>query len=325
MMGTEKTSQFDESRETAMGILVIGSVFVDIKGYPLEKYIPGGRNAGRVIQTHGGVCRNVVEDIGNIGLAPAFLSVVDDSGLGTDVIHRLQRHQVNTDHVLRHPDGLGTWLAVFDHTGDVVASISKRPDLTPLLEVLEEQGDRLVREADSVVVEIDIDLPILEKILALSKKHRKEVYGVVSIMSLALERRELLQKMSCIVFNRQEAGMFFSDDFAGKTVEEMQAILVDKLTRANIPRMVITLGAEGAVHAELGKSSGYCPSHQLEPIDTTGAGDAFFTGVAIGLTYGKSLAEACRIGTRLATSVILTRESVCPRFRPEEFGLPRPE
>ena len=296
-----------------MGILVIGSVFVDIKGYPLEKYIPGGRNAGRVIQTHGGVCRNVVEDIGNIGLAPAFLSVVDDSGLGTDVIHRLQRHQVNTDYVLRHPDGLGTWLAVFDHTGDVVASISKRPDLS------------LISEADSVVVEIDIDLPILEKILALSKKHGKEVYGVVSIMSLALERRELLQKMSCIVFNRQEAGMFFSDEFDGKTVEEMQAILVDKLTRANIPRMVITLGAEGAVHAELGRDSGYCPSHQLEPIDTTGAGDAFFTGVAIGLTYGKSLAEACRIGTRLATSVILTRESVCPRFRPEEFGLPNPK
>ena len=102
-------------------------------------------------------------------------------------------------------------------------------------------------------------------------------------------------------------------------------LLVDKLTRANIPRMVITLGAEGAVHAELGKDSGYCPSHQLEPIDTTGAGDAFFTGVAIGLTYGKSLAEACRIGTRLATSVILTRESVCPRFRPEEFGLPNPK
>ena len=34
------------------------------------------------------------------------------------------------------------------------------------------------------------------------------------------------------------------------------------------------------------------------------------------------LAESCGIGTRLACSVISTRESVCPRFRPEEFGLP---
>ena len=49
-----------------MGILVIGAVFVDIKGYPLEQYIPGGRNVGRVIQVHGGVSRNVVEDIANV-------------------------------------------------------------------------------------------------------------------------------------------------------------------------------------------------------------------------------------------------------------------
>ena len=28
-----------------MGIVVIGAVFVDIKGYPLSTYIPGGRNA----------------------------------------------------------------------------------------------------------------------------------------------------------------------------------------------------------------------------------------------------------------------------------------
>ena len=38
-----------------MGIVVIGAVFVDIKGYPLSTYIPGGRNAGRVEQMHGGV------------------------------------------------------------------------------------------------------------------------------------------------------------------------------------------------------------------------------------------------------------------------------
>ena len=46
-----------------MGIVVIGAVFVDIKGYPLSTYIPGGRNAGRIEQVHGGVSRNVVEDI----------------------------------------------------------------------------------------------------------------------------------------------------------------------------------------------------------------------------------------------------------------------
>ena len=46
----------------AMGSVVLGAVFVDIKGYPLSAYIPGGRNAGRIEQVHGGVSRNVVEE-----------------------------------------------------------------------------------------------------------------------------------------------------------------------------------------------------------------------------------------------------------------------
>lgn len=33
-----------------MGIVVLGAVFVDIKGYPTSTYIPGGRNVGRVEQ-----------------------------------------------------------------------------------------------------------------------------------------------------------------------------------------------------------------------------------------------------------------------------------
>ena len=44
-----------------MGIVVIGAVFVDIKGYPYANFIPQGRNAGNVETVHGGVGRNVAE------------------------------------------------------------------------------------------------------------------------------------------------------------------------------------------------------------------------------------------------------------------------
>ena len=82
-----------------MGIVVIGAVFVDIKGFPIDAYIPTGRNAGHIKYIHGGVSRNVVEDIANIELRPTFLSIVDDSALGEDVIRKLQRHKVNTEYV----------------------------------------------------------------------------------------------------------------------------------------------------------------------------------------------------------------------------------
>ena len=42
-----------------MGIVVIGDVFIDVKGYSTAPFIPGGRNAGVIQQIHGGVGRNV--------------------------------------------------------------------------------------------------------------------------------------------------------------------------------------------------------------------------------------------------------------------------
>ena len=60
---------------------------------------PGGRNAGRIEQVHGGVCRNVAEDIANVELRPTFVSLVDDTGSGQDVIDKLARHKVNTRYI----------------------------------------------------------------------------------------------------------------------------------------------------------------------------------------------------------------------------------
>ena len=64
-----------------MGIVVIGAVFVDIKGFPEDVYVPEGRNAGRIEYIHGGVTRNVVEDIANVELRPTYVSIVDTSAL----------------------------------------------------------------------------------------------------------------------------------------------------------------------------------------------------------------------------------------------------
>ena len=303
------------------GIVVLGASFVDIKGYPIAQYIPGGRNAGRVVQVHGGVARNVVEDIANVELEPTFVSLVDQTGTGADVIEKLNRHRVNTEYMRRTEDGLGTWLALFDNNGDVVGSISKRPDLSEIGNILDEKGDEIFEGADSVIVEIDMDPAIMKKAFALAEKYNKTVYAVVSNMSIAMERRDLLKKTGCIVCNEQEAGMLFSEDYAVVTPEQMQEILVDRARLAGIPRIIVTMGERGAAYADIEGESGVCPALRVDVVDTTGAGDAFFAGVAIGLTYNKTVGEACVIGTRLAASVIASRENVCPRFRPEEFGI----
>ncbi len=303
------------------GIVVLGAVFVDIKGFPEDIYVPDGRNAGRVEYVHGGVSRNVVEDIANLELRPTFLGIVDDSALGEAVVRKLENHKVNTSYMQLIPNGMGTWLAVFDNNGDLAGSISQRPDLSAVLTMLEEKGDEIIGECDSVVVEVDMDKDIIKKVVQLCEKYQKKLYGVVSNINLVVERRDFLQKFDCFICNQLEAGVFFTDDYSEKTPDELSSILSERISVAKIPSMIVTMGGQGAVYADMDGNKGFCPAKKVQVKDTTGAGDAFCAGVSSGLTYGKTLSEAVEIGTRLAASVITSSENVCPRFLPEEFGI----
>ncbi len=304
-----------------MGIVVIGTVFVDIKGFPGDNYIPGGRNAGKVEYVQGGVARNVAEDIANLELRPTFVGTVDPTSMGRDVVDKLKRHKVNVDYVKTKPDGMGTWLALFDNNGEVAGSISKRPNTYQVMPILEEHGDEIIQNCDSVIFELDMHKDVVKKIFELAAKYQKKVYALVSNMSIAIERRDFLQMLDCFICNEQEAGMLFLDDYTDTTPERLCDILSEKVKAANIPAMIVTMGSKGAVYADRNGEKGTIAARKVVVKDTTGAGDAFCAGAMSGLTYGKSLAESVQIGTVLASSVITSSDNVCPRFRPEEFGL----
>lgn len=304
-----------------MGIVVIGAAFVDIKGFPHNIYIPDGRNVGRIEYIHGGVARNVVEDIANVELRPTYVGIVDDTSLGDAVLQKLKNHKINTDYVLTIPDGMGTWLAVFDNNGDVAGSISKRPNMLPVVELLERKGDEIISQADSVVLECDLNKALVKKVIELCQKHHKKLFALVSNMSIAAERRDLLKYYDCFICNQQEAGLLFADDYSEYTPEQMCEVLDKKVHAAHIPAMVVTMGAKGAVYSNLQGDKGICAARKVHVKDTTGAGDAFCAGVSIGLTYGKTMPEAIEIGSYLAASVITSSENVCPRFMPKEIGL----
>ena len=307
-----------------MAIVVFGTVFVDIKGFPDDVYSPTGRNAGRVETVHGGVGRNVAEDIANMELRPKFVSVVSDDASGEEVLRKLNKHKVNTDYVLRRPDGMGIWLAVFDNTGDLAGSISKRPDMDDLAGLLDEKGDEIFSDADSVVVEIDMDKEIIKRIFHYARKYGIKVFAVVSNMVIASQRRDFLQSIDCFVCNLQEAGILFVDDFSALEPEDMAEELYRRIDKADIPSMVVTLGSRGSVYASRDGDRGYFPPETVKVRDTSGAGAAFCAGVSAGLTYGKTLRQSVEIGTRLAASVITISESTCPRFLPQELGLDVP-
>ena len=88
----------------------------------------------------------------------------------------------------------------------MTAAISKRPDTTPLIDLLAEQGDEIFADCDSIALELDLEKETVKQTLKYAKKYGKKVYAAVSNMSIAMERRDFLQQIDCFVCNQQELG-----------------------------------------------------------------------------------------------------------------------
>lgn len=94
---------------------------------------------------------------------------------------------------------MGTWLAIFDDDGDVVSSISKRPNFLPIVNTMEEYGDEIFSNCDSISVELDADKRIIKKVLEFAKKYKKHVYASITNMSIAVDRRNFFKNVDCVV------------------------------------------------------------------------------------------------------------------------------
>lgn len=294
-------------------MLVFGAVFVDVKGFPAGKYIPTGRNIGRVEFVHGGVCRNVAENFARLGVPVRFVSMVEDSAMGSEVLARLDSLGVDTSHVLREENGMGMWLAILDEKGDLAGSISRQPDFVPLERYVASHADELLSGGDDVVIEFDMNPEIAASVLEAARRYGNKVYSIVGNMGVILKHPEYLREVDCFICNENEAGRLFGLDLSTHTPDDMLSVLVEKSREAGISSMVVTMGAQGAVYADHAKNtSGFCPAEKVDMVDSSGAGDAFFTGTVAAITRGRELSKAVYAGTKLAALTLQVAESCCP-------------
>lgn len=286
-------------------MLVIGAVFVDVKGFARNKYMPLERNVGDVQVTAGGVCRNVAENLSKLGRETVFVSMVDNDGMGAQVREDLSALGVNVEHVISADRGMGMWLAILDENGNLAGSISRQPDFTALEAYLREKGDAILAAADGVALEFDMSAEISAMVMALAKRHGKPVYSIVGNMGVILKHPELLHDVSCFICNEMEAGRLFREDLTTLGPDEMLEVLKRGSAVAGIPAMVITMGPNGAVYVDHRTGEfGYCPPLDVAVVDTTGAGDAFFSAAVAALMDGAALSEAVQAGTKLAARTL---------------------
>ena len=294
--------------------VVIGTTFVDIKGFSKDDYDPLGRNIGEVKFVHGGVGRNVVENFANVGMPVSYVGMLEDSAIGLEVEKRLKEIGTDLSSVVKVPDhGIGMWLAILDEKGDLAGSISKMPDFTYLEDHLRKHGEEIIRQAEAVALEVDLSEQVAEMAVGFAKKHGKDVYAIVGNLSVVMARRDLIRQTKCFICNEIEAAKFFDTDLSGWTAEEVRIWLPKEAEMEELQSVVVTMGEQGAVYYESGaQSAGICPPFPTKVVDTTGAGDAFFSGAVMGLIRGASLAEASGYGARLASATISREENSCP-------------
>lgn len=294
-------------------VSVIGTVFMDVKGFATQTYNTKGRNLGNVKFVHGGVGRNVAETLAGIDIPTRLVSTVDDNGLGIEITNRLRSLHVDTQFIPSCPKGMGMWLAVLDEGGDLSGSISQVPDFTKLQHLIEVQGQHIISSSSHIALEIDLTEPIARKVIELAKFHQKPVYGLPGNLDIVMKHPGLLEEMQCFICNHVEAGKLTGINFESLTHSQMIATMTDYVHSHKIRSVVVTLGADGSIYYDRSTGvSGHQPVFPVQMVDSTGAGDSFFAGTIMGLVRGLPLDQAVIAGSKVAGWVIESSENNCP-------------
>lgn len=96
-----------------------------------------------------------------------------------------------------------------------------------------------------------------------------------------------LSKISYLILNETEAAGFFGTDDVSQIAEHM---------RQQFPKMkmVLTLGSKGCVYVDA-EAEIFCPAFQVQPVDTTAAGDTFTGYFVAQLAAGKTVSRALKV------------------------------
>jgi pseudouridine kinase len=295
-------------------VFVIGTIFIDCKGFANNSYHPSTRNLGSIRFVHGGVGRNVAENLANLNVPTFLVSSVDTSAMGREVVDRLQKSKVKTDYLIASNDrGMGMWLAILDENGDLVGSVSQMPDLLLLQKNMITRGAEIFQQGTHLVLEMDLNIVIARSVIAAARYLSIPLYGIPGNLEVVLKNRDILDHLDCFICNNFEADLLIGKNFSNMDIDQKQKALIQFVDQTALQSMVITLGEEGSVYYDSGtKEAGYQPVFPVKMVDSSGAGDAFFSGTVMGLVRGLSLKEAVICGTKVAGWTIESKENICP-------------
>jgi ribokinase len=169
-----------------------------------------------------------------------------------------------------------------------------------------------LKTSDCIVLQFEIPLETVYYALAFARKH-----GIRCIVNPAPAQpvdMQALQGLDYFVPNESEA-----EAITGSAVKDVDAAkkCAEKLLDGGIRRVIITLGANGALLASR-DGSVHVPPFAVKSVDSTGAGDAFIGSFAVFLSEGVGEQDAVRranLYAGLSTTGVGTQKSFYDRAR----------
>ncbi|MDX2004101.1 MAG: ribokinase [Meiothermus sp.] len=279
-----------------MGIVVVGSLNMDMVVQVRKHPVPGETVLGSDYETHhGGKGANQAVAAARMGAKVRMIGRVGTDEFGKRLRTGLQREGINVHAVvpMAVPTGVAFIAVSEDSQNTIIVSPGANHKLRPENLVASEFDD-----ASAVVMQLEVPLDTVKKAAQLGR-----AAGAKIILNAAPAQKlseKFLSLIDVLVVNESEACAL-----AGCTVDApANAADAAKALQLYCPTVVVTLGEQGAVWVSP-DGEGHQPAFEVEEVDSTGAGDAFIGALAAAICEGQDIATAVRWGCAagsLATS-----------------------
>jgi pseudouridine kinase len=305
------------SPEPSPAIVCVGGVVADRMVRLEAAPVPGTSNPGSVVSSPGGVVRNIAENLARLGHRPALVSVIGDDTVGTSLVTGVRAVGVDARGVRTVPgDVTAEYLAILDPQGELVLGVA----VMAVLDALTADDVDAAWPDDGWVV---LDCNPRPEVLAHALDRARGVPGtrlvVVAVSAPKVVRLPAdLTGVDLFFCTRDEAEAWLAANGRPRPAGG-DAALTAALLAAGARAVVMTLGAGGAVAAD-GDGVVEVPGEPVTVVDVTGGGDALVAGTVSALTRGESLADAVRLGTRLASLTVAVQGAVRPDLASASAG-----
>jgi len=288
-------------------ITVIGAANMDIIAKPFCPIIPHDSNPSRITTSHGGVGRNIAENLARLGANVKLVAAVGNDGFGKELMEGCRAVGINTDYCYMRKDAATpTYLAVLDEQGEMYVAAVDISCTLPI-EHIQAHADTI---AGSRIVFMDTNLEqeMLEHLLDIFKHN--DLYVDPISATEAQKVKHLVGKFHTIKMNRLEAEAL--TDMSISTNAELQKA-GNYFLEQGTQRIVISLGAEGLYYRTNCQEIRLRPE-PLIPKNATGAGDALMAGIAYCSLHGKSDAYTANFAQAMAQIALMSEQTVSPNM-----------